>query len=312
MPERFEVRAQEADQRLDKLLRQRFPALSFGQTQKLIRGGRVRVDGRRSKAADRIERGAIVTLPFQGEPEAPPPQSASQIAAFKIYEDESLVALNKPAGLAVQGGSGVKTHVAAMIEQTDLRLVHRLDRETSGLLLLAQGALAAKHLTRAFANQEVQKSYLAVVATVPSDQGQLRLPLQKILVGGEGRMAIAPPDGGRDGARDGQGVRAQEAVTDFEVLDRRAAGVLIRLSPRTGRTHQLRVHSAHVFGGIYGDSKYGDSRDRAKLLMLHAWQARLSHPETSETLEIEAPPPDAFMAVLDRLEFKIPQQWKPI
>lgn len=297
MPERFEVGASEADQRLDKLLRQRFPALSFGQTQKLIRGGRVRVNGKRAKAADRIAKGALVTLPYQGEAQAPATQS-QDLGAFQIYEDGHLIALNKPAGLAVQGGSAVKTHIAGMLEGTELRLVHRLDRDTSGLLLLGKGALMAKLLTRAFAEQAVQKSYLALVPQAAKDQGTLTQPLKKILVGGEGRMAVAP-----DG---------QEAVTDFQVLARSETAALLRLSPKTGRTHQLRVHCAEVFGGIFGDSKYGVAKERSRGLCLHAWRAELAHPETGEALALDAPLPSSFQQTLGRYDLELAEEWSPL
>lgn len=296
MPERFEVRASEADQRLDKLLRQRFPNLSFGQTQKLIRGGRVRVDGKRAKAADRPTKGATITLPYQGEGQ-PQPKSATGLEGLKIFEDDTLMAINKPAGLAVQGGSSLKVHIAKMLEGTDLRLVHRLDRDTSGLLLLAKGALAAKQLTRAFAGQEVEKTYLALVPQADVDEGRLTLALTKVLQGGEGRMAVSP--------------EGQEAVTDFAVLARGPAAVLMALKPKTGRTHQLRVHCAHVFGGIFGDSKYGEAKNLTKGLCLHAWKAGLTHPETGETLSLEAPLPSFLETELAKYDLTLPQTWSP-
>ena len=305
MPERFAVQLREADQRLDKLLRQRFPALSFGQTQKLIRSGRVRVDGRRAKARDPVPAGAMVTLPYQGQDQgqetALPPAHAA-LAKLRLYGDDSLVAIDKPAGLAVQGGTLVKTHVAGLIAGTDLRLVHRLDRETSGLLLLGQGALNAKVLTRAFARQEVEKTYLAVVPRVDRQAGTLTFPLKKALVGGEGRRVIASP----------QTQGAQMAVTDFEVLGRSAAGVLLRLAPRTGRTHQLRVHCAQAFGGIFGDSKYGAAQDRASRLLLHAWRLQLAHPETGEALALEAALPPAYVQALETLRLSLPETWSPL
>jgi len=180
--------------------------------------------------------------------------------------------------------------------------VHRLDRDTSGLLLLAHGALMAKHLTRAFADQAVRKTYLAVVADVEGQEGQLNLPLRKILQGGEGRMVVAKADD----------PEAQSAVTDFSVLAHGAGGVLVGLQPRTGRTHQLRVHCTQAFGGIYGDSKYGQAKDRTRGLMLHAWQADLEHPQTGEPLRLEAAPPPAFLEALARLDLRVPEQWSPL
>ncbi len=297
MPERIEVRQREADQRLDKLLRQRFPNLSFGDTQRLIRKGRVRVNGKRAKAADRIARGALVTLPFQGVGATDRPPAGTALAALTIFDDDHLLAINKPAGLAVQGGSTVKAHVALMLAGTDLRLVHRLDRDTSGLLLLAHGALVARDLTRAFAAHEVTKTYLAVVPSCDPDQGRLTVPLVKWMQGGEGRMQIAAPDQ----------PRALTAETDFRVLDRCADGVLLQLNPRTGRTHQLRVHCAHLCGGIFGDRKYGEAGAGADTLLLHAWQVCLPHPQDSQVLNLEAPPPPRFVAALDRLNLRNPQ-----
>lgn len=294
MPERFEVKPKEADQRLDKLLRQRYPDLSFGATQKLIRGGRVRVNGKRAKAADRIDVGAIITLPFQGEQAG---VKAHSLAALSLYEDDTMLIINKPQGLAVQGGSNVQQHVAKMIEGTDLRLVHRLDRDTSGILVLAKGALNAKHLTRAFADQNVSKAYVALVPDVPKDAGTLSMPIGKVLVGGEGRMEVRP-----DG---------QEAETEFSVLQRGTGGVLVKLTPKTGRTHQLRVHCAAVFGGIFGDTKYGDAKERAKSLRLHAWQIEIIQPDTGETISVEAPLPSAFEQELQRLDLSLPQIWSP-
>ena len=275
----------------------------MAQRKKLIRAGRVRVDGKRAKAADRMGVGAQITLPYQGE------QAGGQaglhshgLESLKIYEDSSLLAINKPQGLAVQGGSKVQSHIAKMIEGSDLRLVHRLDRDTSGVLILAKGALNAKHLTHAFSDQSVSKSYLALVPQAPKDRGTLNLPLGKILIGGEGRMAIDP--------------EGQEAVTDFEVLGRslmdKTGACLLKLQPRTGRTHQLRVHCAHVFGGIFGDTKYGEANMRASSLRLHAWQLSLNAPlDTGEVLHLKAPLPDAFIKDMQRLDLNLPDIWSP-
>ena len=295
MPERFEVRAGEAEQRLDKLLRQRFPDLGFTQTQKLIRGGRVRVNGKRAKAADRMTAGVIITLPFQRTPATP---RTHNLTSLTLYEDKALLIVNKPQGLAVQGGSHVRQHMAQMIEATDLRLVHRLDRDTSGALVLAKGALSAKHLAQAFADQAIEKTYLALVPTALHDQGTLRLPLAKVLVGGEGRMQVHP--------------EGQEAITNFKVLGRSSGGCLLKLTPQTGRTHQLRVHCAHRFGGIFGDLKYGQAKACADSLRLHAWQVALPHPETGEALRAEAPLPDVFSKDLKRLDLYLPKIWSPL
>ena len=304
MPERFEVTTKEADQRLDKLLRQHYPDLGFGDTQKLIRGGRVRVNGKRAKAAARIEAGAIITLPYQWtaeHKERTAERGGSPLDRLAVHQDETMMVINKPAGLAVQGGSAVATHVAEMIEGTDMRLVHRLDRDTSGLLVLSKGALNAKHLTQAFADHSVEKSYLALVPEAAQDEGRLDLPLKKILVGGEGMMAVAAGD-----------EEAQEAITEFRVLARAEDGTcLIQFSPKTGRTHQLRVHAAHMFGGILGDSKYGDAHHRAKSLRLHAWRLKLPHPDTMEMISLEAALPADFSGHLARLEIDLPQEWSP-
>jgi len=302
------ITADEADQRLDRWFRKRFPGLSHGRLEKLLRTGQVRVDGARAKAATRLEAGQAVRVPPM-DPETaagqqPPRGSAlpaapavsagdlKDLRAAILHQDDWLIALNKPAGLATQGGSGVVRHIDAMLDglkQTPRderpRLVHRLDKDTSGVLLLARTAAAARALTRAFRDRETRKIYWAIVAGTPKPRaGTIRAPLLKGGPAGRERVAHDPANG-------------QPAVTDYQIVDD-AAGVAswLWMEPRTGRTHQLRVHATVLGTPVLGDGKYGGAdaflsgAELDRRLHLHARQIALPHPAGGMLL-VEAPLP---------------------
>ena len=291
-----EVAADEAGLRLDRWVARRRPDLPQGRLQKLLRRGQVRVDGRRARAGDRLEAGAVVRLP----PLGPPPESrpvalpegvAEEVRGWVLHLDEAVIALDKPAGLAVQGGRGTGRHLDGMLEALRFdaperpRLVHRLDKDTSGVLLLARSAAGAARLTAAFRAREAEKLYWAVTAGAPEPPaGRIARPLAK-----RGRP------GGERVTVDAAGKRA---VTDYETLARagkRAARLALR--PQTGRTHQLRAHMASIGCPILGDGKYGgrgaflDGIGLEPRLHLHARAIALDHPRGRGRLEVEAPPP---------------------
>jgi 23S rRNA pseudouridine955/2504/2580 synthase len=295
--EHLRVRPEEADTRLDRWLRRRIPDLPQGLIHKLLRTGQIRVDGKRAEAGTRLAAGQEVRLPPLPELSGakPPPRPTlspaeeRELLSRVLYRDASVIALDKPHGLPVQGGPGITRHLDAMLDSLRFdaeerpRLVHRLDRDTSGVLLLARSAAAASRLAAAFRGRDAEKTYWAVTVGRPSPpEGRIDLPLVK--------------RGGPRGERttgDESGVRA---ITLYRVLDsaqKRAA--LVELRPLTGRTHQLRVHCAEALGcPILGDGKYGGAAahlpDLPGLLHLHARALSIPHPEGGR-LEVAAPLP---------------------
>ncbi|MGB3556743.1 MAG: RluA family pseudouridine synthase [Jannaschia sp.] len=312
------VGAGEGEQRLDRWLKRRFAQLSQGQVEKMCRKGELRVDGGRVKASTRVEEGQVVRvppLPEERGPAAPRREKvlaadAEMIRACVIYRDEHLIALNKPPGLASQGGSGQTRHVDGLGDalrfdaEEQPRLVHRLDKDTSGILVMARNRLTATKLSDAFRDHETRKIYWAAIAGVPHPRrGTIRYGLVKAGGGGDGTgekmRAIHPRD-----IDDVPG--AKRATTDYAVLDNlggRAAWVA--LVPITGRTHQLRVHMAEMGHPIVGDGKYGGSGQEnlgdgwgaqlggeiSRKLHLHARSLHLTHPMTGARLNLTAPLP---------------------
>jgi 23S rRNA pseudouridine955/2504/2580 synthase len=310
----------EAEQRLDRWLRRRVPHLSQGRIEKMCRKGELRVDGGRAKPATRVGPGQQVRIPPLPEPDGRKPVSerpqvtqadAEMIRAAVLYRDDYIIALNKPAGLPVQGGSKQTRHVDGLAEalrfgnEEKPRLVHRLDKDTSGILLMARSQKIAGALTTAFRARETRKIYWAIVAGVPAPaMGTVRYGLVKAPGhGGKGeaeKMLCLQP------AQVANTPGAKHATTDYAVLDRlgtRAAWVA--LVPVTGRTHQLRAHMAELGHPIMGDGKYGGSGQEnlgdgwgaglggelSKKLHLHARSLGFTHPVTGERMTLIAPLP---------------------
>jgi len=304
------VDAGEDGVRLDRWFRRRWPHLSNIQINKLARSGQIRVDGGRVKGDSRLAAGSQVRvppLPEPGErPEGPPPLSDQDVRFVKglvLYEDADVIALNKPAGLAVQGGTKTTRHIDRLLSAWGEglerpRLVHRLDRDTSGVLLLGRSPGAAAKLAGAFARRRAKKTYWAIVNGAPKPgQGTLDLPLIKSGIGD--REMIRPAD-----PKDRE---ADPAVTDYVTISRaghRAAWMALR--PLTGRTHQLRVHMKALGHPILGDPKYGDltSADLSEglVLQLHHRRIELEHP-TGGKLIVEAPISREMKAGFDRFGF---------
>jgi 23S rRNA pseudouridine955/2504/2580 synthase len=248
--------------RVDRFLEARFPGLSFSHIQRIVRKGELRVNGKRADSKDRLEAGQSVRIPplrldapkVAGEFSEAEQKTLAALKAMTLYEDADVMVLNKPAGLAVQGGSGTTRHVDQMIEVLrdakgqKPRLVHRLDKETSGCLLIAKTRFAATELTGSFRHRSARKIYWALVAGVPKPkQGRISTYLAKEESEDDTIMRVAAH--GDEGA--------SHAVTYYAVVEASAQKLAwVSLKPVTGRTHQLRAHMAHIDHAIVGDSKY--------------------------------------------------------
>jgi 23S rRNA pseudouridine955/2504/2580 synthase len=300
------VVAQDDGMRVDRWFKLHFPDVGFGFLQKLLRSGQVRVEGKRIEQNFRLETGQEVRVPHtaRGKSKAYEPPTATSTGAsdraliegMMLYEDEHVFVLNKPFGLAVQGGSGTLRHIdgmlAGMIDRfcDRPRLVHRLDRDTTGVLLLAKHRDAASKLGRIFQTRSAAKTYWALVRGVPSPaQGKVEVALVK----GENKHG----DDRVRRARPGEQDEAMHATTHYSVIERLAhKASWVSLKPVTGRQHQLRAHMDILGNPIIGDPKYmrgehGLMDAIPNQLHLHARRLMLPHPITGERLDVSAPLP---------------------
>ncbi len=307
------VRADDGVARIDRWLRRRYPHLTQGQVEKLLRTGQVRVDGARVKASDRVSPGQVVRVPPLPEGDKRQPASGLSrkdeefVRALVIHRDDDVIVLNKPHGLAVQGGAKTTRHLDGLLEglkfdaEKKPKLVHRLDRDTSGCLVLARHPRAAAALGEAFRDRDTDKIYWAIVVGSPRPKtGEIR-----------GWMRKAP--GAHDADREmmQRCVQTDEgavhAITQYVVLSEAAQRASwVGLRPVTGRTHQLRFHMAEIGHAIAGDPKYKCDRptpnDLVGPLQLYARAIRLPHPSGGE-LKVIAPTPPHMRAAFAMLGF---------
>ncbi|HEX4158083.1 MAG TPA: RluA family pseudouridine synthase [Rhizomicrobium sp.] len=315
------VEADDDGARLDRWFRRHYPALTHGQLEKLLRTGQVRLDGKLARAGDRICTGQVIRLPPQlqtlhnavenpstdSQPRGPQPseQTRIKVEALVLHKDSAVLVLNKPSGLATQGGSGITEHVDGLLDLLKFekrqrpRLVHRLDRDTSGVLLVARTAPAAVALSESLRQRDASKIYWALTKGVPHPvRGTIRSALAKETSGHEEKMAVV--EQGVEGAR--------SAITEYTVMG--TAGpefAWVAVKPVTGRMHQLRVHLASLGTPIVGDFKYGGTavRGRGEIenrLHLHARSIDIAHPEGGR-LRVAAPLPPHMLKTWKLLGF---------
>ncbi|EWY39850.1 pseudouridine synthase [Skermanella stibiiresistens SB22] len=307
------VQAEESEIRLDRWFKRHFPQVNHGHLEKLLRTGQVRVDGKRAKANVRLETGQSVRVPplgdlsDDGQTSASKPKvsrrDAAEIQGRVLYRDADVLVIDKPPGLAVQGGTATPKHLDAMLDALQFdaderpKLVHRLDKDTSGVLVLARNTFAAAKLAASFRGKDARKYYWAMTVGVPRPfQGKVDAPLAKEPTGRGERVAVDDEDGKR-------------AVSLYQVIEhanKKAAWVA--LWPLTGRTHQLRVHMQAIGTPILGDGKYGgpeaflEGSGVSGKLHLHARRLILPHPRGGR-IDVTAPLPDHMAQTWDYFSF---------
>jgi 23S rRNA pseudouridine955/2504/2580 synthase len=308
----LEVGEESAGQRLDNFLMRELKGVPKTHVYRIIRSGEVRINKGRASADSRIAEGDVVRVPpvrLSAEPavaERPAPAREFPI----LFEDEHLLAIDKPSGAAVHGGSGVSFGVIEQLRQARptarmLELVHRLDRETSGILLVAKKRTALTKLQDQFRERETGKTYLAlVVGAWPANKKVIDLPLHKYLqADGERRVKVVAKD-------DPNGMRS---ITLVKVATKIEGFTLLEVTIKTGRTHQIRVHLAAQGHPIAGDDKYGDfelnkslQKQGLKRMFLHAWRLQFTHPASGERIELLAPLPPELAKFTDHASHPSP------
>ena len=302
----LEVAPDVAGQRIDNFLRTQLKGVPKTLIYRILRKGEVRVNKGRIKPEYKLQAGDIVRVPPLRLAERDEPAPLAQgllerLEAAIVYEDKALIVLNKPAGIAVHGGSGLDYGVIEAFRQLrpdvpDIELVHRLDRDTSGLLMIAKKRSMLRHLHEALRGDGVDKRYMALVhGNWPTAKKRISAPLLKNNLRSGERMVEVNPEG-------------KEALTEFKVLRRFGEfATLVEARPITGRTHQIRVHAQHAGHSIAGDAKYGDEqfsreiRDLGgKRLFLHACALSVTLPDGAQ-LRLEAPVDDIWTRTVERL-----------
>ncbi len=296
-----EMTKAEAGQRLDRYLRKLLPDTPLGAIFKMLRRGIIRVDGKKAKEALRLVEGMRVSLPpsamprksAQGPEGKPPrPPGAALLQPKIVHRDDDLLVVEKPAGLAVQPGSGHDYHVLSWLDAQPFGTrtatyrpapVHRLDRGTSGLLVIGLSPAGSRALADAFREDQVQKTYCAVVEGIPKPaQGTIEAPLwlRETARAHQPKVLVDP--------------RGKHARTDYQILEAGRSRALLQLALHTGRTHQIRAHLGHIGHPIVGDRRYGATASKANTFLLHAFELTLPHPTSGKRLTFQSAIPERF------------------
>jgi len=307
----YTITPQENEMRLDRWFKHHYPAIPYSFIAKLLRKGQIRINGKRCEGGNRIYIGDILKLPspkllnsfVEDSKEGTislSPMAQQDLKSWVIFENEDVIILNKPQGLAVQGGSNTNRHVdgiSAFLVPSDApkpKLVHRLDKDTSGILVLAKTNFMSQYLTKKFRDHAIKKLYLAITLGNWREQGEIKASLQKERTSSGEKMVVSP--------------EGDTAVTFYRKLDSVGKNVatLVAFRPLSGRTHQLRVHATFEAGPILGDGKYGGKESRIKGLEtatkmhLHARRIILPMPH-GRILDIVAPLPEHFLKTANAL-----------
>ncbi|MBF0423322.1 MAG: RluA family pseudouridine synthase [Magnetococcales bacterium] len=313
------VSADDAGMRLDRFLKRHLPGLPMGLIHKLLRTGQVRLDGARVKGDRRLDVGNLVrippvrptVLPLGGISETPPAAMVKALEGSVLLQGDGFMVINKPSGWPVHGGSGQAVGLIDglrylwPLSQGKLELCHRLDRDTSGCLLLATQRQTASTLTAAFRDGLMHKTYLALVKGCPSPpQGRINVPLTKGIIRSGERMVIADHSG-------------QAARTHYRLLERLGRASLLEVTLETGRTHQVRAHLQALGHPVVGDDKYGDrefnrvmKKMGMKRLFLHARALTFPHPKTGVPVMVTAPMDSSLTGVIDQCREKLSNRLK--
>ena len=312
---RYEVSADEDGMRLDRWFKVHFPQVNFAYLNKLTRTGQVRVGAGRVKPNHRLATGMDIRVPplaFDRRPADVPKEDVTPLTeaerrlfmSMVMHEDKDLFVLNKPSGFAVQGGTKTHVHLDGLLMGLGKELgerpllVHRLDRDTSGIIVIAKRRAVAAALGKLFATRIVKKTYWAVVKGVPSPaQGKIDVALIKARSEDGDRMRAS---------REGEEEDEKSAVTQYSVLDKTKHAAWVSLKPLTGRQHQLRAHMNHIETPILGDNKYGGDVDMpdgvAKRLHLHARRIVFPHPREG-VVDVTAPLPEHMVSTFESFGF---------
>lgn len=280
--------------RLDSFLADSLPEISRTRIKTLLNSGHIIVDGKSAKPKDRVVPGTLVTI--SAPPPAPPTTEPETVALTFLYEDDDLAVVHKPSGMVVHPGSGNRSgtlvnallgHFGGLSSIGGVErpgIVHRLDKDTSGCIVVARNDFTHEHLSAQFAARSVTKQYLAVTSGIPTPStGTVATQIGRNPGNRQKMTVLDPPQG-------------KHAVTDYSVLGSRMKSALVLCDLHTGRTHQIRVHMKHLGHPLLGDEIYGrrNAGETVSRLMLHAWKLGLTHPRTGKNLEFEADPPPEF------------------
>ncbi|MCK4945782.1 MAG: RluA family pseudouridine synthase [Alphaproteobacteria bacterium] len=297
MVENVTVLEEDDGVRLDRWLKKKYPDTTFSNLQKVLRTGQVRVDGKRVKGDARLVMGQLIRIPPQMTLAVPKngrgitKKDVDFIQSLVLYKDEHVIAINKPAGLASQGGSGIRRHIDGMLDGLIYdgvrpHLVHRLDKDTSGILLLARNPKIARRMGELFQGRDIRKYYWAITVPAPSKhQGKIKTVIAKVDGPGGEKVRKVSEDKGKT------------AFTYYQVMDTALNKLAwVAFWPKTGRTHQIRVHALEIGCPLLGDYKYcyhqpllEERPDLPNVLHLHSRRMILPHPVTGKKLDITAP-----------------------